>query len=184
MLLSNHGICNRAMSPNAQAYFRNQAMHEEAATALATATPAAEIVEYEEFVRIWIMDINQKRIAGKPEDWDGKENGFDAFVFKFTNWLDGLPGNAKELLDYASVFGEEIPWPLLGARQVVMAHGIAQALQNTVNGKALDIVESVKGQQVYNGFEMWGRLTAEYLPQSTGKEIMPTRVGDGRPPEG
>ena len=116
MFLRRSGIFNRVMSPSTQEYFRNQATHEEAATALATATPAAEIVEYEEFVRIWIMDIYQERIAGKPEDWDGKDNGFDAFVFKFTNWLGGLPGNAKELLDYASVFGEEIPWPLLGAR--------------------------------------------------------------------
>ena len=128
-------------------------------------------MEYEEFVRIWIMDIYQERIAGKPEDWDGKENGFDAFVFKFTSWLNGLPGNAKELLDYASVFGEEIPWPLLGARQVVMAHGIAQALNNTVNGNSLDIVASMKGQQVYNGFEMWRTLIAEYLPQSAGKNV-------------
>ena len=46
----------------------------------------------DEFVKMWMMGVNTKRAVGRPKDWDGKEAGFDAFAFKFSNWLAALPG--------------------------------------------------------------------------------------------
>ena len=154
-----------------------------AAAAMAAAMPISDILDDEEFVRMWVMGMNAERAVGRPKDWDGKESGFDTFVFKFANWLAGLPGNTEELLDYASKHDQEIAWPSVGRRQKVVAQGVAQALKSMVDGKALDIVKSVPEKQ--NGFEMWRRLFAEYRPQSAGRKVcLLESVMDGRPKDG
>ena len=65
-------------------------------------TPLEEPTE-EEFSRLWMMGMSSDRTLGRPRERNGKEEGFDTFAFKFTNWLSGLPGNAEELLDIAAI---------------------------------------------------------------------------------
>ena len=57
----------------------------------------------EEFQRLWMMGMSSERTLGRPEEWDGKEPGFDEFSFKFANWLSGMPGDVEELLDNAVI---------------------------------------------------------------------------------
>ena len=141
----------------------------QATMASETAAADPDILDDDEFVKTWMMGMNTERVVGLLKDWDGEENGFDAFAFKFSNWLAALPGNTEDLLEFASTQGEEIEWVTVGRRQKVMAQGVAQALKSMVDGKALDIVKSVVERS--NGFEMWRRLWAEYRPQSAGRKV-------------
>ena len=148
-----------------------------------TAAADKDILDVEEFVKMWMMGMNTERTVGRPKDWDGKESGFDSFAFKFSNWLAALPRNAVDVLEFASTHGEEIEWASVGRRQKIMAQGVAQALKSMVNGKALDIVKSVPDKS--NGFEMWRRLWAEYRPQSAARKVcLLESVMDDRPKDG
>ena len=53
----------------------------------------------EEFSRHWLLGLMQERSLGRPKEWNGREDGFDTFAFRFSNWLGGMPGNAEELLE-------------------------------------------------------------------------------------
>ena len=152
-------------------------------TAMNGEPPESYLLDDEEFVRLWMMGMNAERAVGRPKDWDGKESGFDSFVFKFANWLSCLPGDVEHLLDYASTHSEDIAWESVGRRHKVVAQGVAQALKSVVDGKALDIVQSVPDKQ--NGFELWGRLFAECRPQSAGRKVsLLESVMDDRPQDG
>ena len=112
--------------------------------------------------------MSSERTLGRPREWNGKEEGFDTFAFKFANWLSGMPGNAEELLDKAAIENE----PILIERFVffkkrVMAKGVNQALRGLVEGKALDIVKSV--EEKGDGFEACdasGQSTAHRRPDA------------------
>ena len=66
-----------------------------------TTPPLVAGLTTEEFERVWSMGVSSDRVLGRPKDWDGKENTFDDFSFKFSNWLGGLPGGGDTLLDHA-----------------------------------------------------------------------------------
>jgi len=51
----------------------------------------------EEFSKQWLMGLASDRTLGRPKEWNGKEEGFDTFAFRFSNWLGSMPGNAEEL---------------------------------------------------------------------------------------
>ena len=34
----------------------------------------------EEFQKLWMMGMSSERTLGRPEEWDGKEPGFDDLV--------------------------------------------------------------------------------------------------------
>ena len=57
------------------------------------ADQSQDMLDDDEFVKMWMMEVNIERAVGRPKDWDGKETGFDAFAFKFSNWLAALPDN-------------------------------------------------------------------------------------------
>ena len=38
-----------------------------------------------EFSRIWTLGIGGDRSLGKPKEWNGDPEGFDDFVFKYSN---------------------------------------------------------------------------------------------------
>ena len=110
----------------------------------------------EEFSRQWLLGLMQDRSLGRPKEWNGKEDGFDTFAFRFSNWLGGMPGNAEELLEASGKRDTPIGTNEFGFRTACMAKGIMQALRSMVDGKALDIVKSVTEKG--NGFEAWRRL--------------------------
>ena len=41
-----------------------------------TAAADKDILDDDEFVKMWMMDMNTERTVGRPKDWDGKDNGF------------------------------------------------------------------------------------------------------------
>ena len=133
-----------------------------------TAGAAPTGLSDEEFSRQWLLGLAGERSMGQPKEWNGKEEGFDTFAFRFSNRLGAMPGNAEELLE-ASVKRES---PILlsefGFRSMVMSKGIMQALRSLVDGKALDIVKSVTEKG--NGFEAWRRLWHEYRPHTAGRK--------------
>ena len=137
----------------------------------------------EEFSRQWLLGLAGERSMGRPKEWNGKEDGFDTFAFRFSNWLGAMPGNAEELLE-ASV-KRDVPILLaeFGFRSMVMAQGIMQALRSLVDGKALDIVKSVAEKG--NGFEAWRWLWREYRPHTAGRKVaMLEAVMEDRPQAG
>ena len=67
-----------------------------------TAAADKDILDDEEFVKMWMMGMNTERTVGRPKDWDGKENGFDSFAFKFSNWLAAPPGDTEGLLEFVN----------------------------------------------------------------------------------
>lgn len=145
-------------------------------------TPLEDLTE-EEFSKLWMMGMSSERTLGRPREWNGKEEGFDTFAFKFANWLSGMPGNAEELLDKAAMETEPIQIERLDFKKRVMAKGVNQALRGLVEGKALDIVKSVEERG--NGFEAWRRLWAEYRPQTAGRKVsLVEAVMEDRPKEG
>ena len=44
-----------------------------------------EILDDDDFWRMWMVGMNSDRAVGRPKDWDGRESGFDSFAFKFAN---------------------------------------------------------------------------------------------------
>ena len=83
-----------------------------------TSNTDQEILDDDDFVRMWMMGMNSDRAVGRPKDWDGKEIKFDYFAFKFANWLAALPGSIEDVLEFASTHGEEIEWASVGKRQI------------------------------------------------------------------
>jgi len=134
----------------------------------------------EAFARLWMMGMTSERALGRPKDWDGRDEGFDAFAFKFANWLSGMPGRVEELLEAAACEKEPISTAVFGHRTAIMAAGVNQALRSLVEGKALDIVKQVPEKG--NGFEAWRRLWAEYRPLNANRKVsLLERVMDERP---
>ena len=86
-------------------------------------TPLEDLTE-EEFSKLWMMGMSSERTLGRPREWNGKEEGFDTFAFKFANWLSGMPGNAEELLDKAAMETEPIQIERLDFKKRVMAKGV------------------------------------------------------------
>ena len=145
-------------------------------------TPLEDLTE-EEFSKLWMMGMSSERTLGRPREWNGKEEGFGTFAFKFANWLSGMPGNAEQLLDKAAIESEPILMERLDFKKRVMAKGVNQALRGLVEGKALDIAKSV--EEKGNGFEAWRRLWAEYRPQTAGRKVsLVEAVMQDRPKEG
>ena len=68
----------------------------------------------EEFQKLWMMGMSSERTLGRPKEWDGKDPGFDDFVFKFANWLSGMPGDVDccELL-WTDVDRGELLWTVV-----------------------------------------------------------------------
>ena len=121
-----------------------------------TTPPLVAGLTTEEFERVWSMGISSDRVLGRPKDWDGKENTFDDFSFKFSNWLGGLPGGGDFLLEHAARHGSGISVTTMTPEQTVIARGVAMSLKSMVSGKALDIIKAVEEKN--NGFEMWRRM--------------------------
>ena len=97
------------------------------------------------------MGLSAERTLGKPKDWDGRDEGFSSFTYKFSNWLSALPGDAERLLELSSREPREIRMATMTIRQRVVSKGIMQALKALVDGKALNIVKGVS--ESGNGFE-------------------------------
>ena len=123
----------------------------------------------EEFNRLWMLGLSSDRSLGKPKEWNGREDGFDTFAFRFANWLSSLPGEVEALLDEASTRKNPLIMANLSPRLQTMSRGVHQALSSMVDGKALDIVKSVADRG--NGFERWRRLWAEYRPHTAGRKV-------------
>ena len=136
-------------------------------TRFASGSPM-EDMSVAEFQKAWSSGISSERSLGKPREWNGKEDGFDTFVFRLSNWLSAMPGNCEECLDEASRRTEPVNPTAFSPTQIVMSKGVMQALRSLVDGKALDIVKSVPAG---NGFEAWRRLFAEYKPQTAGRKV-------------
>ena len=47
----------------------------------------AATINDEEFQSLWMMGMSSERALGRHKEWDGKEPGFDDFVFKFAKNL-------------------------------------------------------------------------------------------------
>ena len=122
------------------------------AAAAAVPVPADDLND-EEFARLWMMGLSAERTLGKPKDWDGKDEGFSSFTYKFANWLSALPGDAERLLELSTREPREISLATMNAKQRVVSRGIMQALRALVEGKALNIVKGVA--ESGNGFEAW-----------------------------
>ena len=127
------------------------------------------------------MGMSSERTLGRPEEWDGKEPGFDDFVFKFANWLSGMPGDVEDLLDNSVVHSTPVLMSGMSGRQKIMARGVNQALRSLIaESKALNIVKQV--QEKGNGFEAWRLLHKEYRPQIAGRKVsLLERVMEDRP---
>lgn len=122
----------------------------------------------EQFTRLWMMGLSAERTLGKPKDWSGDDAHFESFVYKYSAWLAGLPGDAEHFLEAAAQNGTPIITANLSPEHAVMAKGIHQSLCSLVDGKALNIVKSVRDN---NGFEVWRRMYAEYRPNIAGSKI-------------
>ena len=72
------------------------------------------------------------------------------------------------MLEAAATHENPIITEKLDVERRVMAKGIHQSLRSLVEGKALNIVKSVRDG---NGFEVWRRLWAEYRPNVAGRKI-------------
>ena len=55
-----------------------------AAAAALAAGPADDLGD-EEFQKLWLMGLSAERTLGKPKDWDGRDEGFSIFTYKFSN---------------------------------------------------------------------------------------------------
>ena len=61
-----------------------------------------------------MQGLTDKDNIGRPRVWDGKDDGFPTFAFKFQNWMSGFPGEVNVLLDRslvvkAVVYEEMVP---------------------------------------------------------------------------
>ena len=52
-----------------------------------------------ELTHVWTLGVGSNRSLGRPKEWNGEPTGFDDFAFKFSNWLSGLPGDARRFLE-------------------------------------------------------------------------------------
>ena len=129
---------------------------------------SASGLQLEQFTCLWMMGLSAERTLGKPKDWNGSDEQFDNFTYKYSAWLGGLPGNAEELLEAAATHESPIITENLDVERRVMAKGIHQSLRSLVEGKTLNIVKSVRDG---NSFEVWRRLWAEYRPNVAGRKI-------------
>ena len=124
---------------------------EAAAPVAAVAAGPVDDLGDEEFQRLWMMGLSAEQTLGKPKDWDGRDEDFSSFIYKFANWLSALPGDAERLLELSSREPREIHLVTMNVRQRVVSRGIMQALKALVDGKALNIVKGVS--ESGNGFE-------------------------------
>ncbi len=69
---------------------------------MAAAVVGAHGLFPDEFVKVWSRGVSGERSLGRPREWEGGEQGFDDFAYKFSNWLGGLPGHCDDLLDNAA----------------------------------------------------------------------------------
>ena len=124
------------------------------------------------------MGMSSERTLGRPKEWDGKELGFDDFVFKFANWLSGMPGDVEALLENALIHSTPVLMSGMRERQKIMARGVNQALRSLIaDSKALNIIKQV--QEKGNGFEAWRLLHKEYKPQvSLLEQVMEDKPKD------
>ena len=81
-----------------------------------------------------MMGMSSERTLGRPKEWDGKEPGFDDFVFTFANWLSGMPGDVEDLLDNSVVHSTPVLMSGMSVRQKIMARGVNQALRSLIAG--------------------------------------------------
>ena len=122
----------------------------------------------DEFNKLWMMGLSGERTLGRPKDWDGSDKMFDEFVYKFSTWIGGLPGDVEQMLEIAQQSRNEMPMGSLTTRQQTISRSISAALRSMTGGKALNIV---KGVERGNGFECWRRLWAEYRPAIAARRM-------------
>ena len=140
------------------------------------------------FHKMWMMGQQQERTLGRPRDWNGSDEGFEEFQFKFVNFMSGMPGpsedrSVRDLLDDAAAAKNEISWGTLDSRTKVIAEGITRMLTSMVGGRALNIIKSNPVPK--NGFEAWRRLFAEYKPLTGSRRMsLIEAVIDSRPAAG
>jgi len=108
---------------------------------------------------------------GRPRVWDGKDDGFPTFEFKFVNWMAGFPGEVGILLERAVAQKGPILYENFDSRIRTMSKGIARAFRSLVEGKALSIVKNVDKNQRENGFLMWRLLMEEYKPGTAIRKV-------------
>ena len=116
------------------------------AAAAASPAPLSSELDAAAFHKMWMMGQQQERSVGRPREWNGGDEGFEDFQFKFVNYMSGMPGPSKDksvrgLLDEASTEKNEILWETLDERTKVIAEGITRMLTAMVGGRALNIIK-------------------------------------------
>ena len=99
-----------------------------AAAEPAAAAPNQDFTLYD-FQKSRTLGIGSERSLGRPKEWDGKETGFDIFMFRLANWLSSMPGNCEDLLEEASRRTTPITSANFTPSTVVMSKGVMQALK-------------------------------------------------------
>ena len=77
-----------------------EAMAAQAAAAEAAAaapTPLSTELDAAAFHKMWTMGQQQERSVGRPREWNGGDEGFEDFQFKFVNYMSGMPGASKNM---------------------------------------------------------------------------------------
>ena len=115
---------------------------------------------------MWTLGVGSDRSLGRPKEWNGEPSGFDDFVFKFSNWLSGLPGDVESFLEESVTMAQPIQW---ATREKVVARGVATALQALIGGKALSCIRH--HPEKLNGFEMWRLLCREYKLDTATRKV-------------
>ena len=58
-----------------------------------------------ELKQVWTLGVGSDRSLGRPKEWNCESSGFDDFAFEFSNWLSGLPQDAKRFLEKSAKHG-------------------------------------------------------------------------------
>ena len=117
MRRQNFGPPPGAESQAPQQALAQQAYQQPAAAAAAATTGLTD----DEFSKQWLLGLGGERSLGRPKEWNGKEEGFDTFSFRFSNWLGAMPGNAEDLLEASSKRETPLLISEYGFRALVMS---------------------------------------------------------------
>ena len=108
----------------------------------------------------------------KPKEFDGSENMWMDFAFKFENWLVATYHGAREILRWAEqeertidTDDGEIPTTMDAEERKVMNVNLYLALAQLVTGEALTILKNCEAN---NGLDAWRRLVRHYKPKAVG----------------
>ena len=114
--------------------------------------------------------MNLSKKAGKVNDFDGRQDSWADWAFRFKCHVDGIHSGAEEFMEWAATQADEVKKEDLKQHHNSEAEEISEVMYYLItrhtNGEALEVAKLAPRN---NGAELWRKLSKRYGPRTSVK---------------